>query len=269
VCLAIIGATWGVAFERNQDWRDVEVLYVKTLEQNPRAHNIRRDLAFAYFERGKLTDSRLQFEELIERAPEWGDITMAYKGLGDYWRAVGDKEKALSYYIRGTQTGTSARDFVTYNDAGVLFMDQEEYLLGFSYFCQAVQLFPESAVAQDNFNDAIGALEEMLLDGTILQEAVLDTFVEDPDQKITFLDSRCDDAVCQFAFPFQAQEAEILPPFLIFAQTSSGALVEITNKAYSAEQGLIVLDTDAIRESEDISFIFPTCSRTYYEATTQ
>jgi len=262
-----LAVTWWVAFERNQDWKDAEILYTKTISQNPYAYNIRRDLAFTYLERRKLTLARSEFEELIERAPDWRDITMAYKGLGDIYRFNNEPEVALEYYIKGTETGRSTRDFVTYNNVGVLYLEREDNLLALTYFCQAQQLF-QTQQAQDNFSAALAALEEELIEPGTLHDEVLASFVPSPIQRIQYIDNRCDDEACQHAFGYQADAPEVLPPFLITSQTARGSNVEITNQAFDPNQSIIILETDAAYEDTELTFLFPTCRREYYEAVT-
>jgi protein O-mannosyl-transferase len=60
--LAIAGVLYGVrTVERNRDWRSDEVLYTKTLQQQPDAQIIRTNLGAVYFDRGDLADAEREW----------------------------------------------------------------------------------------------------------------------------------------------------------------------------------------------------------------
>jgi len=257
---------WTTIYERNRDWKDNETISLKTLQQNPDAHPVRVQLGRWYLQQGEPDKGREQLEELIQRAPDWKDITMAYKGLGDYYRAQGDKDAAQFYYTRATQTSRSARDYVTFNDLGVLHMDKGEYLKGFAYFCQSLQLLPDNQTTLNNFDAAVAVIDTEYIQNDTLYEEVIEQFNEAPIGKIVFQDRRCTEDSCQYAFSLQSPDFEVLPPFLITAQTLSGENVEITNRGFNAETQVIFIEIPTTFEDETMTFVFPSCNGVYYEA---
>jgi len=259
---------------RNIQWKNNEVFFTTTLEQNPNAHILRRELGEVLYLKGDLEGARYHFDYLIQNAPDWKDITMAYKGMGDYWRAQGEEEKTLQSYIRATETGFSARDFVVYNDVGVVFMERGQYLLGFSYLCQSLQLLPEGNPAAASLNSAIAIIEEEYIESAILHTAIRDQFAPAQEPNIQHLGTRCDATSCQNAFAVNPQSLDVIPPFLITAtqphawKKDTQVPIEITNQSFDPSQSVIILETDAQYENTEITFLFPTCSREYYEAIT-
>ncbi|HEY4510068.1 MAG TPA: hypothetical protein VJC15_03730 [Candidatus Paceibacterota bacterium] len=260
--------SWFTIHERNKDWKDGETIYAKTVQQNPDAHPVRRDLGYFYLKEGEYEKAKVEFEELIHRAPDWKDITMAYKGLGDYYKLQGDEEKTLEYYVRATETSFSPRDYVVYNDVGVIYMDRGEYLKGFSYFCRSLQLLPENTATQQNFESSLALIEAEYIKLGKLYEAVEEQFEKAPTQKIAFLDKKCEEKICQYAFAFRGdQQVEALPPFLIAAQTQAGKEVTILNKGFDPTAGVIVLKVSSEFQDNTMTVLFPSCSGIYYEAT--
>ena len=265
----LIVFSWMTVFPRNKVWKDVGTFYTTTLEQKPDAHFMRRELGEFYFQQGELEKAKSEFEYLIEHAPDWKDVTMAYKGMGDYYRALGDSDRALDYYQTAIDTSSNApRDYVVYNHIGVLHMDKKEYLKGFAAFCQSLGLFSESQSVQGNFQDALAFTDTEYIQKSILGEKIREEFNESPEQKIVYQDKRCDDTSCQYAFSFQASQFEILPPFLIIGTTTSRDEVEIINKSFNPETSIIVLELDSSYQDQVLTFLFPTCQGIYYEANT-
>ena len=257
--------SWLIVFPRNTDWKNEEVMYEATLRRSPDAHEIRRNLGELYLKQGEFEKAKTEFEELIRRDESWKDITMAYKGLGDYYRVQGDTETALQYYLQAAETGFSPRDYVTYNDVGVIYMERENYLKGFSYFCQARGLFPASPVVERNFQDALALIDSEYIQKGILHEKIGEEFDKASDENIVYRDKRCDEQSCQYAFSFQAQQFEVLPPFFIGATAASGDEVEITNKGFNPETGIIALQLDSTYKDQTLTFIFPTCRGVRYQ----
>ena len=188
---------------------------------------------------------------------------MAYKGLGDYWRAKGDLDKALEYYIQSTQTAPlNPRDFVPFNDAGMIYMEEKkEPLLALTYFCQSLSLFPTEQT-QQNFDKALSLVEEN-------PQSITDTFSPAPTQNIKYLDTRCEKGSCQHAMALNPANKDVILPMLITASDTRNRSVDITNQSFDPQQSVIIIETDIKYEDEDLTFLFPTCSRTYYEVKTR
>ena len=261
--------SWVVVAQRNAEWRDNVTLYAKTLEQSPSAHIVRRELGEIYANQGEFEKAKAEFEYLIEKAPDWKDITMAYKGLGDYYTASGELDKALAYYTKAAETGHAPRDHVSYNNAAMLYMEKGNYLKGFAYFCQSLQLLPERNPALDSFNAALSVIESQYIEKDMLRRKIREELEKSLDEKIVYQDKRCDEKSCQYAFSFQAQQFEALPPFLITAATASAKELEITNKGFNPETGIIILELDSQYQDQPISFLFPTCQGRYYEVSSK
>ena len=267
IILLLLGS-WTSLHERNKDWKDNETISLKTLSQNSHAYPMRAQLARWYLEKGEFEKAREQSEELIRIAPNWKDITIAYKSLGDYYQAQENPEKALAYYLKATETSRSARDYVTYNDVGTLYMDRGEYLRGFAYFCQSLQLLLTEAT-QNNFDTAVSLIDEEYIQQGVLYTEIASQFTRAPELNIRYQDKRCDETSCQYAFAVLIPQLEVIPPFLIVGVTFEGDEIEITNRAFDPAARVIILDTEARYENVPLSFIFPTCGGFFYEPVVQ
>jgi len=86
---------------------------------------------------------------------------------------------------------------------------------------------------------------------------------------MAFLGKQCSKEDCQYAFAFQSDLPQLLPPFLIAAGVEKTDIpVEIKNKSFDPEQNVILLTTALAHEKESLSFLFPDCARTYYRVPT-
>jgi tetratricopeptide (TPR) repeat protein len=265
--------SWLMIFPRNKDWKNEKSLYLQTLRYYPEAHEVRRKLGEIYFIEGEYETAREEFEEIIKRDENWKDITMAYKGLGDYYRAKNDLDNALLSYQKAVQTAQpSPRDYITFNDLGVAYMDKKNYLKGLIYFCQSLQLLPppENQTAMDNLNAAISVVDTTYTKNNVLYQNIVKEFYQSSQQKIKYLKKECSKNTCQYMFSFYSETPEIILPFLISAATLPDYKdIKIEDSSFDQQQGIINLMVDLKFNSKDISFVFPTCQGIYYLATAE
>jgi len=190
---------------------------------------------------------------------------MAYKGLGDYYRIQDDSETALEYYIKSAQTGNSPRDYVPHNAAGTLYMEKENYLQAFSYFCRSLQLF-STETAQNNFDMASSFIESEYIQKGTLRENILSEFEKSPINSITYINQRCAEGSCQYAFGLQSGSIKTLSPLLITAADGKdGFTIELEERSYDEKRRIIILQISDTYKDETLSFVFPTCTARYYE----
>jgi len=271
IAFVVIGS-WYTIFQRNKVWKNNEILDIETLSQVPTAHNIRYQLGVLYYERGEVERAKEEFEEIIKRDGNWKDITMAYKGLGDYYhRAKKDLDQAVNYYQKAVETAApSPRDYVTFNNLGAVYMDKENYLKGLIYFCQALQLYPEDQATQSNFEQAMFTIESTYIKNSTLYQNILEEFNRAAQEKIQYLDKKCTQDTCQYRFSFQSQMPEIIFPFLISAGTSpDNKDIKIQESSFDPQQGVIILQIDKEFSDKTLNFAFPTCQGIYYSVEVQ
>ena len=264
----VMALSWTIVFPRNNDWNNETLLHIETLKDYPNAHRIRRGLAQLYFSDGEYEQARSEYEALIQRAPTWSDITMAHKGLGDYYLQKGDKDQALASYIQSTQTAhMQPRDWLPFHIVGTLYEEKEENLLAFTYFCQSLQLF-QTEQTQQTFQISLEKVQDTIITQNLLIPSLKEKFQSSQEKNIQYLDKRCDDKTCQFAFAFNPESKDIIAPPLITAFTQikkQEKPILITNSSFDPTQNIIILEADPQYEESDITFLFPTCGRVYYE----
>ncbi len=288
VALGLLIASAVTIWARIPDWKNNVVLFSRTLEQSPDAHELRRALAETYFIGGQVEEAKREYEELLRRAPEWEEITMVYKGLGDYYQQVKkDNATALTMYERAAATARpSPRDYVTFNNLGVTYMEAGRPLRGVISFCQASALLPDDQVSQTNFQDALNTIEQETPAERLTQiEDELQPIAKAP---VQWLAQECEADECHHTFAYSPTQFDILLPSLITGKTTTGQAVLATEPVYtpgssssfertqegapfsplqsqapSSSNATITLTTPQSSATPE-AFLFPTCSGTYY-----
>lgn len=260
--VALIAIMASVSWKRNTDWKSNETLYVKTLSQVPSASHIRYQLGFIYLQTGRFEEAKFEFEESLKN-PLWKDKTMAYKGLGDYYKARNDLDNALISYQKAVQSAApSPRDFITFNDLGTAYMSKGDYLKGLIYFCQSLILLPGTETVMNNFNAAASLVDSNYVQKNILYDKILEEFKLSPEQKIQYIGKNCTAETCQYAFSVDVAKIDVMLPFLL-AAVSGKEEVKIKNPTFDQQQGIIGLEIDKNFSSKDLIFVFPGCSGYY------
>jgi len=268
--ISISGASWYITHQRNLIWEKNEKIYTETLIQNPEATPIRFNYAVLLRnEKQDFEAAKEELEEIIRRKPSWGDISMVYLHLGDYYREKEEEEKALEYYHKSATTSEDWKTHFAYNRLGVFYAQKEEYLKALIFFCQAIQSNPESQESRTNFDRAVSIInfnyeeEPELLYNEIVNKK---TFIKSSEEKIKFQNKLCQENLCAFMFLPGFEEYEVVLPFLIVASTPQNKVVKIENQAFNPQTGQVILEVDSQYQDQTITFIFPTCEGIYYEA---
>jgi len=256
-------------YKRNQNWKDEETLFKVTLSQVPKASILRYQLANIYLKRGDLEPARLELERIIAENPEWKDITMAYKSLGDYYRAKNDLDNAIASYQKAVETTTlSARDFIVFNDLGVAYMDKGDYLKGAVYFCQSLGLLPNAETVNNNFNAALSMVESAYIQKGILYQKIAEELKESSEWRIQHLGKSCSEKTCAYSFSFvQGEQDILLAPFITAVISGSEKEIEIKGSNFNQEQGIFEVQIEESYSKKEIDFIFPSCRGIYYRVT--
>lgn len=263
----LVIVSWLVVFPRNRIFKDEDALYQATLALNPRAYVIRRIVAVKHLLKGELEEARKEFETIIQMEPHWWEIDRVYNHLGEYYQAIGDVDKAAASYeqaINAAGTWT----YVSYNSLGKLFFQKGEPLKSLIYFCQGLQFAPQDAEINSNFNRMVSFFDSVSKD-TELKKIYAEiiggeTFSESQEGRVRYLDRRCQDDSCVFAFVLEKDEKGIVLPFLILASGPKGEVLKIKNRALDPQTGVITLELPAKYKEENLSFIFPACEGVYY-----
>lgn len=266
--IAIVVVCHQTVFAQNEVWRNSETLYLKALERAPDAHSFRYPLGVLYYEKGEIAKAKKEFEEIIQRGGgKWEDATMVYKGLGDCYRDEGDSETALFYYQKAVETAApSPRDYVTFNDLGVAYVEKGNYLKGLIYFCQALQLYPEAETVSINFNGALDLIETDYRQKKLLYQKITEELALTREEKIRYLNRICGEDTCQYLFSFSSPMPEVLLPSLISAiSLESAKEIYLNNPSFQLGQGVISIEIEKAFSDKELRFIFPSCSGVFYQ----
>ncbi|HEY4510070.1 MAG TPA: tetratricopeptide repeat protein [Candidatus Paceibacterota bacterium] len=264
--IVLTAVSWAVVFERNKDWKDDLALYTKTLEQNPRAYAIQRNLAVELTEKERYEEAIEQLQAIVSSNPGWADIAKVYNNLGDVYRLQGDYEKALEAYEKSAEVSGN-KDYRAFNNMGAVRFEQGEYLRSLLSLCKAVQLDPAASEVQRN-------LERLLPMFQSVKEENLHLLVKDITQREIFAkreggvetkSAECTDSECTIAFQARLRDQEILFPFLILGSVGDGSSFRPEQSSFDQKEGVITLTIDKKYEGERVSFIFPSCEQVFYE----
>ncbi len=265
----ISGLSWYVVYNRNTAWKENVTFYTDTLAKNPKATPIKFNYAiFLRNNERNFEEAKKHFEEIIERNPNWADISLVYMHLGDYYYFAGEEEKAVEYYNKSATVSDDWKTHFAYNKLGILYAEKEEYLKALTNFCQAFQINPESEGVGANFDKIISMVESTYEDEELYNEIINSgAFVKSSDKKIRFRDKTCRDEACVFVFSleFSEEEYEVILPILITAYNSENEAIKIEKSAFNPEINGVMLEVGPKYNEEDINFIFPTCKGIYYE----
>ena len=267
--IIISGLSWYAVYNRNMAWKENVTFYTDTLAKNPEATPIRFNYAvFLRNEKQNFEEAKKHFEEIIERNPNWADISTVYMHLGDYYYTKGEEEKAVEYWTKSATVSNDWKTHFAYNKLGIFYAEKEEYLKALTNFCQAFQINPESEGVGANFDKIISMVESTYEDEELHNEIISSgAFVKSSEERIRLRNKTCQDETCVFVFSleFSEEEYEVILPFLITASALENEFIKIERSSFNPEIGGIMLEINSKFKEEDINFIFPTCEGIYYE----
>lgn len=266
-----IAGSWQIISQRNKIFKSDETLYRSTLDLNPKAHSLRRNLAVELMERSQYEEAKAELEKIIEMAPDWWEIEKVYLQLGDYYRIKEDFSRALEYYQKTIEV-SRGWNYKPFNNLGALYLERGEPLNSLLYLCSAFQLGPEAKEVKYNLDRAavfIGSIDGQdglkKLYSDIVQGGI---FQESSEKKIKYGDKICQEESCAYMFLSQVGESEILFSFLILSATPENEIIKIKNRSFNPENRTIGLEVDPKYKDQTLTFIFPTCQGIYYTAET-
>ncbi|MCH7604865.1 tetratricopeptide repeat protein [Patescibacteria group bacterium] len=262
--------SWVTTASRNSVWRDDFLLYETTIQQNPDAFAIRRNLAVELTAAGRYEEAIVELEAVLQRNSEWRDISKVYNNLGDAYRSAGDFDTAFLYYEKFAEV-SDENNFKPYNNLGALYFERGEYLNSLVFACKATELNPGAQEPQFNLRRLVLLFDSVQEDNLdLLHQDIVngEVFQKSDETRIVNTGLSCNTDRCLFAFASGFQPGEVLFPFLIFGSTETGQIIRGQNPSFDAQTGAIILATSPQYETEPLTFIFPTCEGIYYEATT-
>jgi len=267
----IVGVSWFLVYPRNQTWKDNDILFTTALAQNPDAHPLRFDYAVDLgVKRGNFEAAKKEFEEIERRNPNWVYIHKVYSNIADVYKLEGNKEQAIVYYQKSIES-SGGQQLSAYNNIGVIYVKDEEYLKALPYFCTAAQINPEFRGIGANLNKTISILQSQKEENPeLFYEEIIsgESFRKASIEKVRYTNRECSKETCSFFFVSRFDQGDVVLPFLIQGATDSGEIVLLNDPAFDQQTGAVKIDSDAQYAQDVITFIFPTCDGVYYEAET-
>jgi Tfp pilus assembly protein PilF len=90
------------------------------LEQNPKDNFLRHALALEYIKLNKTTEARTLFEAILSDSP---DYVGSYYHLAKLLESLGEREKAIAWYVQGMAAAKTAKDQHSYNELQAAYED--------------------------------------------------------------------------------------------------------------------------------------------------
>lgn len=266
--IAATAASWAVISARNNDWKDSETIYKKTLSQNPGARPLKYNLGVLDRQKGDLETARIGWEEMEKNYEDWIDINRVYNNLGDYHRINGDFDKAEEYYRKAADTFYRNGNLKGYNNLGAIYLEQGKYLHSLIPLCKALEINPEEKSARSTF-EIVSFLIESLGQEDLpeLYKYFTDSgiFEKSEEKKFRYKGKRCEEKSCFYLILSNTEENEIILPFLIMARTPFGEMIKIKNTEFNPQSREIILEIFAGYKESAMTFMFPSCEGIYYE----
>lgn len=150
--------------------------------------------------------------------------------------------------------------------------ESEAFLRVLPDFCRAVQILPEDESLQSEFGQVISVVqnqaqaEPLFLYGAMVSEGI---FAKALVQRVQYDGRECSDEECSFSLTLQQDasgQPETILPFLLTAVNEAEEAVAITGSSFNPTTSKITLQTASSVQDGTVTFIFPTCSGSYYEA---
>lgn len=268
ILAGILILSWAAVFPRNKEFKNDFTIYAASLEKNPQAHDLRRNLAVRFNEIGEYDKAIAELEDILRRDPQWRDVAKVYSNLGDAYRGKQEYERSDGYYHKALEI-SQGQDYRAYNNIGANFLEQGEYLKSLLYFCKAIAVDPQAPEPNHNFNRASSFFDSISQEGNeqLFNDVYMGSlFVKSEFERILFQEQTCKEETCDLRFKFLFQSGEIVLPFLIVGKTEEDGFVRPLDRSFDGPKGEITLTIPQDYKENVIQFLFPTCAGTYYEA---
>lgn len=113
-------------------------LYNKAIKLVPDMEGAYANLAMAYYHTGRISSAISTYKKLLKQNPDFPDIVNF--NLAEIYNKTGNKEKALHYYIKASET--SPFPAKAYRKAGKLLMDNKKWQQASAQFILALENSP-------------------------------------------------------------------------------------------------------------------------------
>lgn len=268
LAIVVIITSWGIAYSRNNAWKNSITIYQTTLAQNPDARPLRFNLGVLYNQNGNPEDARKEWEEIEKRNKDWLEISSVYNSLGNYYREKGNPEKTIEYYQKAADASHLSGNINGFSNLGITYFEKGEYLRSLTYFCKAIKINPEVMSVKnklDLISFMLESLDEEDLPGLYEDFTSTEVFKKSADQKFLYKGKRCNKEICSYLVLSNTDENEIIFPFLIMARTPFGEMIKIIDTQFNPGSREIIISVDSKHKEKPMTFIFPSCEGIYYE----
>lgn len=267
----LTGISFAIVTPQSNVWHDNRIFFTKTLAQNPGAHALRYDYALLLYEEDRDFGAALkEFKEIVHRNPDWYAIGAVYGNIGDIYKIEGDDGNALAYFHKAIDAKKS--DPKTLFSAGTIYAKQEDYLRAVQYFCRAYAALPKNQNIKDAFDKANEILKNSNKENFEMFHAQFfssGAFIKEEAARIVRFESKeCTEKHCLFFFDVEPDSLQIFLPHVFLAQYRDGAPLNINTSSINVARSMLAVDLSPSHAKTDITFLFPACEGTYYEATT-
>lgn len=141
--------------KRNNDWRNEEILWKKTIETSPNFSIAYNNLGMLYLNQNRNKEALNLFVKAIELKE---DYAIAYNNLGMIYLGEDNYGEALKMFMKAIELESNYP--VPYNNIGIIYKKMGNYSLAVKYYKKAISLKSDYYEAHYNLGTLYNELEE-------------------------------------------------------------------------------------------------------------
>lgn len=145
-----------LTIDQNNNWRDEEAFYKRAFDYDRTDYRLMINLASAKTKEGRPDEAIKLIEDAITIIPDAGKDTelgryhfgIAYKAMGDAYKAKRDLKNALIYYKRAIEFNPAYGD--AYNELGIIYSNLGKEEKAMESFRKSIEFTPDNWIPYAN-----------------------------------------------------------------------------------------------------------------------
>ncbi|MCX5886503.1 MAG: tetratricopeptide repeat protein [Proteobacteria bacterium] len=132
-------------FDRNKDWRDEALFYLRTLTASPQSSVVHNNLGNILLDKGLFDEAEARFRQAVKLKPTYG---AAYNNLGNVYFRRGIYEQAIEFYKKALGFDPNYPEI--YNNLGNIYENVGNHNQAIYTYREALRIRPQFAEAHNN-----------------------------------------------------------------------------------------------------------------------
>jgi Flp pilus assembly protein TadD len=132
-------------FDRNKDWRDEALFYLRTLTASPQSSVVHNNLGNILLDKGLFDEAEARFRQAVKLKPTYA---AAYNNLGNVYFRRGIYEQAIEFYKKALGFDPNYPEI--YNNLGNIYENVGNHNQAIYTYREALRIRPQFAEAHNN-----------------------------------------------------------------------------------------------------------------------